>query len=61
MTHNEQIEALAAGLVAELFADGKSPMEQFGTSWGMTQMLERRNPGIVIKLPPDDGKRHACG
>lgn len=61
MTHNEQLEALATGLVASLFADGKSPMEEFGTNWSKTQMLERRNPGIVIKLPTDDGKRQACG
>ncbi len=61
MTHNEQLEALAAGLVAELYSEGRSPMEKFGTNWSKAQMLERRNPGIVVKLPPDDGRRHACG
>lgn len=57
----EQIKAEAASLVAELFAAGKTPMEQFGIRWEQAEMLERRNPGIVVKLPPDDGKRVACG
>lgn len=60
MKHREQIEMEAAQLVAELFADNASPMETFGITWSQTQMLERKNPGIVIKLTPDDGKRRAC-
>ena len=60
MKHHEQIEMEAARLVAELFADNAYPMETFGITWSQTQMLERKNPGIVIKLAPDDGKRRAC-
>jgi len=61
MTNIEQMKAQAAALVAELFADGRTPMEDFGINWEQAEMLERRNPGIVEKLPPDDGKRFACG
>jgi hypothetical protein len=60
MKHIDQIEIEAARLVAELFADNSSPMESFGITWSQTQMLERRNPGVVIKLAPDDGRKHAC-
>ncbi|MDU6686675.1 MAG: hypothetical protein E6470_24110 [Enterobacteriaceae bacterium] len=60
MKHLEQIEIEAAELVAELFAGNSSPMETFGINWSQTQMLERKNPGIVIKLAPDDGKKRAC-
>lgn len=59
MKHLEQIEIDAAQLVAELYADNSSPMESFGISWSQTQMLERKNPGVVIKLAPDDGKKRA--
>ncbi|MGV7093836.1 hypothetical protein [Siccibacter turicensis] len=59
MKHFEQIEIEAAELVAELFADNQSPMESFGISWSQAEMLERRNPGVVIKLAPDDGKKRA--
>lgn len=61
MNNIEQMKAQAAALVADLFADGKTPMEKFGIRWEQAEMLERRNPGIVDKLPPEDGKRLACG
>ena len=60
MNNFEQIEREATQLVAELFADNQSPMESFGISWSQAEMLERRNPGMVIKLVPDDRKRRAC-
>ncbi|WP_250392181.1 hypothetical protein, partial [Escherichia coli] len=59
MKHHEQIEIEAAKVVAELFAGNASPMETFGITWSQTQMLERKNPGVVIKLVPDDGKKLA--
>lgn len=59
MINLEQIELEAAELVAELYANDQSPMETFGISWSQAEMLERRNPGVVIKLAPDDGKRRA--
>lgn len=60
MKNFEQIESEAAALVAELFADDKTPMESFGISWSDAEMLERRNPGVVIKLAPDDCRKIAC-
>lgn len=59
MKNFEQIEREATELVAELFADNQSPMESFGINWSQAEMLERRNPGMVIKLAQDDGKRLA--
>lgn len=59
MKNIEQIEMEAAQLVSELFADNSSPMETFGITWSQTQMLERKNPGVVIKLAPDDGRKRA--
>ncbi len=60
MPHSKKLETEAAAFVAELYANGKSPMELFGINWAQAEMLERRNPGIVIKLHPDDGKICAC-
>lgn len=60
MITKEQIERDAAAIVAELFAGNGSPMEGFGITWNQAQMLERKNPGIVIKIAPDDGRRRAC-
>lgn len=57
----EQIKAEANALVAELFAGGKTPVEQFGLSWDKLERLERRCPEVVIKAEFQDVRRLACG
>lgn len=61
MSNIEQKQAEARELVAGLFANGNTPMQMFGIRWEQVEMLERRNPGFVIKAAIDDDKLHACG
>jgi hypothetical protein len=42
------INEIAEKIVSELFADGKTPMEQFGINWEQAERLERDIPQIVI-------------
>ncbi|VEJ54614.1 hypothetical protein [Pragia fontium] len=54
-------KAAIEGIVAGLFADNRSPMEHFGIEWAQIEMLERREPSVVIKLAPQEEKIAACG
>ncbi|WP_099073846.1 MULTISPECIES: hypothetical protein [Proteus] len=62
MNYLKTLEAQAEALVAELFANDKTPMEQFGTSWSQIEMLERRVPNLVSQLnaPTDDYAKALC-
>ncbi|HEK0415889.1 TPA: hypothetical protein SMT83_000737 [Proteus mirabilis] len=62
MNYLKTLEAQAEALVAELFANDKTPMEQFGTSWSRIEMLERRVPNLVSQLdaPTDDYSKALC-
>lgn len=62
MNYLKTLEAQAEALVAELFANDKTPMEQFGTSWSQIEMLERRVPSLVSELnaPTDDYPKALC-
>lgn len=62
MINLKTLEAQAEALVAELFANDKTPMEQFGTSWAQVEMLERRVPSLVNELntPKDSFPEALC-
>lgn len=51
--------AEAKRLVAEMFANGKNPMEQFGITWEEAETIERNNPGLTLKCPEEPLKRYA--
>ncbi|CDM89336.1 hypothetical protein [Xenorhabdus bovienii] len=38
-----QIEEMAEEIISGLFADGKTPMEQFGINWKQAERLDSRN------------------
>ena len=60
MKKTEMTIAEASKLVAEMFADGKNPMERFGISWDEAELVERNNPDLVVKATYPDKKRYAC-
>lgn len=61
MTSEKQMLARAEALMAELFANGGSPMEHFGTSWDKLQALEEAVPEINNMHPYVDMKMAAFG
>ncbi|MEQ1964352.1 hypothetical protein ABLB69_14525 [Xenorhabdus khoisanae] len=59
----QQLEEMAEEVVSRLFANGRTPMEQFGINWEQAERLERNAPQIVMGHDPDeDCLQHAhCG
>ncbi|AOM42611.1 hypothetical protein [Xenorhabdus hominickii] len=39
----QRIDEMAEEIISELFADGKTPMEQFGINWKQAERLDSRN------------------
>ncbi|HDU8551899.1 hypothetical protein Q4R15_11760 [Morganella morganii] len=62
MNYLKTLEAQAEALIAELFANDMTPMEQFGTSWAQVEMLERDVPRLVynLNLPRSDFPEALC-
>ncbi|WP_036768153.1 hypothetical protein [Photorhabdus australis] len=50
----QRIEEMAEEIVSGLFADGRTPMEQFGINWKQAERLERNAPWIVMGHEPDE-------
>ncbi|NRN27596.1 hypothetical protein [Photorhabdus heterorhabditis] len=50
----QRIEEMAEEIISGLFADGKTPMEQFGINWKQAECLERNAPQIVMGYEPDE-------
>lgn len=57
MKRSEMTVAEAERLVAEMFANGKNPMEQFGITWEEAESIERNNPGSTLKCTEEPQKR----
>ncbi|MBD2815620.1 hypothetical protein ID850_12750 [Xenorhabdus sp. Flor] len=39
-TSMQRIEEMAEEIISELFADGKTPMDQFGIDWDQAELIE---------------------
>ncbi|WP_038203991.1 hypothetical protein [Xenorhabdus bovienii] len=50
----QRIEEMAEEIISGLFADGKTPMEQFGINWKQAERLEHRAPQVVMRNEPDE-------
>ncbi|KAA1185435.1 hypothetical protein [Photorhabdus heterorhabditis] len=50
----QRIEEMAEEIISGLFADGRTPMEQFGINWKQVERLERNAPQIVMGYEPDE-------
>ena len=59
MKRSEMTVAEAKRLVAEMFANGKNPMEQFGITWEEAESSERNNPSLTLKCTEEPQKRYA--
>ncbi|HHW7209460.1 TPA: hypothetical protein ACU15Y_002554 [Escherichia coli] len=59
MKKTEMTVAEARRLVAEMFANGKNPMEQFGITWEEAETIERNNPDLTLKCHEEPLKRYA--
>ncbi|ASJ98776.1 TPA: hypothetical protein I8385_001460 [Citrobacter freundii] len=59
MKKTEMTVAEAKRLVAEMFANGKNPMEQFGITWEEAESIERNNPGLTLKCPEEPLRLYA--
>lgn len=60
MKKHESMKDAIETIVAKLFDNNMTPMEHIGIDWDKVEMLERKCPGIVVKLPIDEGKITAC-
>ncbi len=60
MKKTEMTTARAISLVAEMFANGKNPMESFGIRWEEAENLEDSRPDIVSRVDDSNSKQYAC-
>lgn len=45
--NRQDLNKQAKKMVDEMYKDGKSPLEQFGTSWGKLSKVEIDNPKLI--------------
>ncbi|WP_157879413.1 hypothetical protein [Xenorhabdus poinarii] len=50
----QQLEEMAEQIISELFANGRTPMKQFGINWKQAERLECNAPQIVMGHNPDE-------